>query len=399
MKTAFYRIFSVCLAGLCLFFPALSSLRAQPNAEQVERVFRDWQKRQERMQRIRYVVRGECIRPKGSYTDEMGRPLVPPQPPRDIAEKQDTVFLLDISGQRFRMERDHQTYWDRDKKLVPCLATTVFDSQSSYTAIPREENASAGYIREPSEADVTISKNDAGYRPLKAVNAYWLSPLLIAHGIVPQLAAAPSFVDKLDIDDFIAQGQAVYDGKPCLVLRTFPTPAGTAKCFDEYWVDLTRDSAVLRHSQYINDKLLTDAEIVYQQTSRGWLPQRWVGTTRDYTKGNIINLTRLNVQEFNIDPLVSDRDFQVDIKPGMLISVTEYTPLSQTNQLGIQRTMYRVDANGHWREIGKESNSPLRSLWGRLLSLAAIIAVIALAYLLWRRLRPGSGRCPTSPVR
>lgn len=366
-------------------------LRAQSSDEQVERVLKDWEKRQERIQRIRYVVKGHSIIPKGTTTDEMGRPLVPTSPPRDIAQKQDTMLLLDIPGKRFRMEWDHQDYWNNEKRLVPLLATTIFDGQSSFTAIPREENARVGRVRKPLEPDLLISKNYAAYRPLKEINGYWLSPLLLAHGLMDQLTAAPSFLDKLDADDFTVHGQGVHAGKPCLVLRTFPVPNGTARCFDEYWVDLARDSAVVRHSAFINDQLLTDVDITYQQTSHGWLPLRWVGTV--YAHGRqLINVTRLRVDEFTIEPTVTDADFHVEAKPGMVILEDTFDlPGAERNSQGFQRKNYRVAADGSWEEIGSKGEPlPPRHRWGWL-ALLAVPAAIALAYV-WRRRRSSRGK-------
>ncbi len=305
----------------------------------------------------------------------MGRPSVPPAPPQDLAQRQDTILLLDIPGKRFRMGREEQFYSYGEGRLLPLLKTAIFDGQSSYTDIPREANVRAGYVRGTSEPDISISKNDARYRPLTGIAAYWLSPLLMAHGLVPQLTAAPSFVDKLDSDDFAVQGQGVHTGRPCLILRTFPISSGTASCFDEYWVDLVRDSAIVRQSSYMNDKLRTDVDITYQQTSHGWLPLRWVGTVRDHHGRQLINVTRLRVEEFSINPAVTDADFQVEIKPGMILSVNEDAPPSERNPLGFQapfigwqpmavgrrwegRTIHRVIVLGG-------TGSPLSGSWPR----------------------------------
>jgi hypothetical protein len=397
MKAAKRAILLVCLSVFVLL-PTASPLHAQLGEEQVERVFRDWQKLQDRIQRIRYVVRGESVVPKGTFTDEMGKPLDPPQPDRDIAQKQDTICLLDIAGKRFRMEQDAQVYASWEKRLLPRLTTTVFDGQSSSTAIPRDDNARAGYVRSDSDPDVLIAKNDFRYRPLTAVNAYWLSPLLFAHGLIPQLTSAASFLDKLDIDDFKVHGRAVHEGIPCLVLRTFPSPAGQTTSFDEYWVDQSRDSIVVRHSSYMNDKLFTDVGITYQQTPHGWIPLRWVGSTRDYIDGHLINVTRLRIEEFTIEPEVMDADFRVEVKPGMVILEDDFeAPKAEQGPLGFQRKWYRVAPDGQWQEIDQQSGAALpQTHWLRWLALAGIAAAIALGYLLWRRLRAGPGRHNTA---
>jgi hypothetical protein len=398
MKTAKHVILLACLAGLGLL-SAPTPLHAQPAAEQVERVLGEWQKRQERISRIRYVVKGESITPKGAFTDHMGRPMVPPQPDKDTAQRQDTIFLIDIPKKRFRMELDGEVYSIADKRLVPRRTTTVFDGNSTYGETEHDAKVKATEGREQWAPDVGISKNDAAYRPLNAVNAYWLSPLLFAHGFIPQLAAGPSFLDKLDVDDFSVHGQAIHDGKPCLVLRTFPVPGGQVKLFDEYWVDLARDCAVVRHSSYMDGKLLTDLEVTYQQTSHGWLPQRWVGTTRNYTNGQLINVTRLRVQEFAIEPEVTDTDFRIEIKPGMVILEDDFAaPKAEQDTLGKKRKFYRVAPDGKWLEIGQSSGSPSVSLWRRWLIPAGIVAVLVLGFLLVRRWKAGPGRRSPAPA-
>lgn len=375
----------------------VSPLRAQPDGGQLERVFKDWEKRRERIQRVRYVVKGQRIIPKGSHTDDMGRPYVPPRPPEDIAQKDDTVLLLDFAGKRFRMERDWQSY-SADNRLRSIVRRSIFDSKSLHNDFPREINARVGNVRGPQEPDVSILKNYASHRPLKTVDAYSLSPLLHAHGIVNQFTLASSFVDKPDIDDFHVHGRGVHADRACLVLRTFPAPSGTASCFDEYWVDPARDSAILRHAQYFNGKLRTNKDVTYQQTSHGWLPLSWVGTTRDLNGRRLINVARLRVEEFTIEPAVTDTNFQVEIKPGMIINEDDYAAsASEKNRLGYQRKLYRVSAGGSWEEIGSRGEPlPNRARWGWL-GLLAVPVVAALAYLWWRR-RNRRGKIGPAPA-
>src|SRR5579871_4771502 len=142
MMAAIHGKVVVCLLLLGWLTPP--ALRAQPDAADdklLARIVADWHKRQERIGRIRYVIQRENITPKGSFTDEKGRPRNPPIPARDIVKKSDLQLLFDPSHKRFRLERDNDN--DLDKGLpLPRRTILVFDGQWRRLEIPRE-----GYVR------------------------------------------------------------------------------------------------------------------------------------------------------------------------------------------------------------------------------------------------------------
>ncbi len=373
----------------CLLLVA-QPVRAQGADEQIKKVFADWEKRRAAIPRIRYTVVGQSIIPKGSLTDDLGHPFSPPVPPQDIPQRQDSTFLLDLPKNRFRLELVGQAYYMDKKELAPRAFTTVFDSQTYATEIPREANTSTVAPRQPSEPDVVINRDYARYQPLMTVNSYWLAPLLLAHGLLPRYLDPADFRTLHDSDDFTVQGQHLYGGRQCLVLRNFPEhTGGTQTSFDEYWIDTGRDSAIVRQLAYVNDKLRLDCEITYQQTPQGWLPLRWTGTT--VRNGDqVINVTRLRVQEFSIDPPVEDAAFRPEIKPGMNILETTFEDPEkiQSHPPGyrLPTKFYHVGADGSWNEVvnGVEYKSH-RWLWYGLGGFVAIAVVAALGFWYWRR--------------
>jgi hypothetical protein len=58
---------------------------AQAPDPRLERIFGDWEKRQQRIQTVRYRVRGEHVTMKGTDTGPDDRPLKPPSPPATLA--------------------------------------------------------------------------------------------------------------------------------------------------------------------------------------------------------------------------------------------------------------------------------------------------------------------------
>lgn len=375
---------------------AASPVRAQAGNEEVRRVIADWKKRQEAVERIRYVVVGRSIVPKGRGTDDVtGKPLVPPVPAQDIEQKQDSTLLLDFPKQRFRLEMNQLLFDWSERRLFPRVSTTVFDGHSGATEMPREANTSAVHTPALSDYDIYINRNESRYHPLGAVSAYYLSPLLLAHGLVSQFMEQTHFGKLPDPSEFIIHGRHIHAGRPCLVLRTLTERSHHRETsFDEYWIDTARDSAVVRQSAYVNDKPLTDIEVTYQQTPHGWLPLRWTGTTRERGK-RIINVTRLRVQEFIVDPPVADADFQPVVKPGMNILEDTYEDPEKVEGQpgpGYTRKIYHVGPDGRWNEVvnGAEQKSK-RWLWyGVGIPLAAVSAL-----LFWYARRRGRRSRPT----
>jgi hypothetical protein len=376
------------LAGLGALLLAVPSAVAQPRDPVVERVLADWQKRQKRVQRVRYVVTGQSIIPKGSLDDPItGLPLNPPEPAQDVAQPQKSDLLLDFEGQRFRLELSEQVYYQSKKQLVPRAKITVFDGKSLSTLCPREANAT-DFASEPSMPDICILKGSSptqDIRPLRSVNAYYLSPLFLAHGIVAQLTDQPAFGRTPDPEDLVVHGRGVYAGRACLVLRTLPIKTMAGATFEEYWIDTAKESAVLRQASYLEGVLTVDLAITYQETSYGSLPLTWVGITRK-APDKIVNVTRLRVQELSADPPLTNADFEVEARPGMnILEDTLDVPGKVDNAPGFERTYYHVGEDGRWNPVvgGVVGKLP----WWRWYYLAVPALAAGVGLVLWRLLR------------
>jgi hypothetical protein len=394
LTTCKRRMLHLCLAGLGMVLAAATPVRAQPRDDRLDRVLAAWQQRQHALQGVRYTVTGTDVRAKGSITDHMGEPLPQPEPPEDVSQPQEFKLLLDFTEKRFRLELTQQMYMSSFKQLGPRASTTVFDSKELFTLRPRSANSNASVPW--GGFDVMIGRNmNAAKGTLAGTITASLGPLLCAHGLVPGLTRQPDFDMKLEAKDFYVHGQGVQDGTPCVVVRTIPHETFYDTTFDEYWVDLERDGAIVRNTVYRNEKPLTDVGISWQPAAHGWVPLHWTGTLWNYS-GHILNVSRMEVVDFEADPAVTAADFRVAIEPGM--DILETTIGNSGRVSDDRRKIFRVRADGGWNEVVNGVEIPSRSwtpyYWGG--ALAAVVLGLALWHLRRKSRRqtppPTSGR-------
>jgi hypothetical protein len=222
------------------------------------------------------------------------------------------------------------------------------------------------------------------------------TPLFLGHGVVAIHDQDMIYPGKLtfepDIEFLQVHGTAVHDGRTCLVLRTPIKRSGSNEVCREIWVDPSRDSAVLRRRSLTNQIADIDMEIRYQKSGGNWLVKGWKQTVRlplrDGTVATFAEET-MAVSTTNVDPVVSDEDFQLKIEPGMRVetaNVSEPTIASDPVSYKIlAKKSYRVMPNGSWQEIivvdGVEK--PRFNLWAWWYLVAIPIAAAAL-YMAWR---------------
>jgi hypothetical protein len=363
-----------------------STLADEPTDPRLERIFADWQNRRERIKRVRYRVSGEHVLPKGSFGDpNTGQPLGPDSPPHDISWPKIVVLLLDFTTNRHRLEEEEQPYGQTHGQFLPKrVSTTVFDSKELWTQL----NRPAGVRPDPKTPDVyEVSGNMRG----QAFGSdYW--PLFVGHGIVPLTTLGHVLPGRLLVtpekDVYHIHGEGVYASRACVVLRTEAYEFGNKVGLDELWVDIGRESAILRQVAHSNDKIVTDIQIEYQDSRAGSLPQRW-SITHAHTDGQVFSIERMHVDDLEIEPPVRDADFHVDVKPDMIVQQISIpgSPDQVTMPQPTLGRLFRVGSNGSWNEIvgGVEQNArwPIYLVGAVILLLAGAGAAVVL----WRRRR------------
>lgn len=368
---------------LVLLLPGLigALVAPQPAAGQNEdprlkRVFADWQTRRERIKRVRYTVSGVEIKPKGSFTDDLGRPLVPPRPPEDISQPLHYRFLLDLEGQRFRLEstsEDH-AFGPGGNGGKTSVSVLIYDGKDCWV-VHDSEVGSPG----PEAYQVSLVREDGKFHPLRKI--VWLGPgpVLFGHGLLAGLAEPPAFAPQFEAADFVVHGQGVQAGHKCLVIRSLPLRQGTDKLYEEYWVDPTQESSVVRYRYFRGGVLVTNTDIEYQKTANGWLPVRWTATPFA-AEGKIAAILRMSVTDFLVDPPATPSDYQPEIRPGMRI-------LQAGDGGAGARRLWHVAPDGSWNEVidGVEQTTLRKPLYW--LAVLIVPTVTIGLWLVWRRRR------------
>jgi hypothetical protein len=143
----------------------------------------------------------------------------------------------------------------------------------------------------------------------------------------------------------------------------------------------------------MNSTLRVDQDIAYQQTGWGWLPSRWTNTTRN-PPNRIINVTKLKVQDYSVDPPADAKDYQIDITPGM--NVRESTLNESGAGPPCHHHEFHVGPDGHWNKVvnGVEQRSvgSWRHWLGVLLTGSVVLMSAFLFY--WRASRRKAARLP-----
>lgn len=107
--------------------------------------------------------------------------------------------------------------------------------------------------------------------------------------------------------------------------------------FDEYWVDLAHQSAIVKVFGYADAAVLMKLDIQYQQRKDGWFPSGWTITSRSQDDEESV----LHVKEFEFNPRLDQKLFDVELKPGMVVR--------KYNSSNGQKEIYQVQDNGSLR--------------------------------------------------
>jgi hypothetical protein len=315
-----------------------------PNDSQLGQIAADWAKRQERIQRVRYRIEGEVLMPRANLTDAQNRPLNLPGEP-SIKAPFRWIYLIDFSTSRCRIQEDATLFNVTENRLICSGSLRSFDGTSTWgSRSPKSE-----LPRKPTDPDLAIQSGDFRYARYDPGTF----PMFYGHGIVPYAGSDRIYTGHLSfkpsMQGLYVHRQVVQEGRSYLVLRTGKRNVA-AGSYDEVWVDLERESAVVRHARMSGDAPLVDVWIWYRKTDHGWLTDRWEQTI-GWKK--IQETKRARVEALDVDPAVTDADFRLEEKPGMLIK-TCVQPPGDPNGIPPEANdvhYYRIDKKGKRREV------------------------------------------------
>jgi len=170
-------------------------------------------------------------------------------------------------------------------------------------------------------------------------------------------------------DRLVVRGNAFHNGRECVVLRIAPTGSrATEAC--ELWVDVARDSAVVRVLRIEGADLESSVDIDYRDTPQGRALSAWRYTRFEKIPWFILTV---DVRAFELNPNVGDSDFQLHAAPDMVV------------QDDIHRTSYVLGPGGEHIPYSEAFGTKRRGVTRWLVGLLVFIAVGGAALMLWRR--------------
>lgn len=358
------------------------------------KVLADWQKRQNAFRSVRYEVRGERKILKGAYNAfEPIYQQVPalrsdqPIPSQELAGAFSLTLLLDFEKGRHHRKIREPVFHAKSGEFRYREREDTFDGSSAKGVAPREKNPGLSKTQPDSWVVSGNMKNNE-------FNADYY-PIFFGHGRIHTVfepIIAGHLRNKPNPDYLYVHGTGVHEERTCLIVRTQTLKTATTS-FQEYWVDPERESAILRHVSYCNSKPRDDITIQYRKTLASWLPDRWRAPL--YIGNNLIFTDTMRVEKLELVPGVQDSDFQVEIKPGMIVE--ERTDLPTKHPLvnpESKISIYRLHEGGEREELpdpahrkGDQYQQHLRrqQLWSWVWIVLPVLAIGA--FLIWMRRR------------
>jgi hypothetical protein len=293
-----------------------------------------WNSRRQKSNSIRYEAVGEGLSTKGCFSTVFrevpdARPVIKALgeiPAEDSSYPCAFTLLADLSKGRVRIERERTLLrWDFGRpertRFAPSPSIEAFDGAHLRTLAPglsaTQEVSAPGQLSGPG-AQLSIQNADAAAIQLFGVQEL---PILLAHGYVPVDANVDvlKLVSSPHPDGLRFAGQAMIGDKPCVVLRTEPS-TNISPTWREYWVDVSRASAVLHAKSMTKSNVVTSVDIDYGSTPDGWMPESWVCyECLPNTKGLIGQMFRYVVKRYAFGTAIADADFDIARSPGLYV--------------------------------------------------------------------------------
>ncbi len=271
-------------------------------------IMRDWKARRTAMAQVHYVIKGTRMIPKGTMTEmasSLGLTDGSPVPRADVVDTVRMEILFDFPHKRSRIEEEIPPLpgFERDATALATSHVVEFhDGPSAQVWYPK---ASSDRVQ------LAVKQNAPFVRTFLR-----LQPILFAHGYVNgRMDAMPAPRDiPLDPDTFRVHSKV---GTRVAVLRS-----SSASGWNEWEVDLSHRSAVVRMTSYVEDRQRTsELRISYRNTSHGWLPRSWqLAMFRGAgSQETVTELWKLTAVRIDTEPRVTEASFRFVPKPGMIV--------------------------------------------------------------------------------
>lgn len=370
---------------------------AEERDPQLEKIFAAWQERQHWFDAVEFHVTGRHLVPRGSYTDSLP-PSMSGLKPGELRPKTDIVreiriaLILDMKKGRHRRETLEQKFQLNTGDLRPFMAKDVFNGVVMKCLIPKDSNVKGLNIN-VTQPELTIVSGNMQ----NGVFTQNYFPMFFAIGRVHTIMdpILPGKLRNTPKKTYLSvHGIGVYDNRACVILRTNPFGMEITS-FQEYWVDVARESAIVRFLSYNDNSPESEINIQYKVRQDHWLPQSWRWTV--FSKGKTLYEEDAIVTEITPNPVLNAGTFDLESKVGMLVeSRIDHETRNPAEIPKSDISVYRITTDGETTPVPDpyhrtgDQYSPNRNYYGWAWYFWAIVLIAVVAYY-FKRVRLNKG--------
>ncbi|GAF83223.1 unnamed protein product, partial [marine sediment metagenome] len=261
----------------------------------------------------------ETVVMRGAYSNEpdtleqMPSDISGDVPPEDYKYDFDITLILDFNENRVRREFNREIFYLSEARFIPDSEVDLFDGKLFQNYAPLAANTSSRYRPPKYQPELTLVGTKAPMMFFRTID----KPVFLALGIVPT-SKTPLTPRKLKLalaeSYFSFGGKSRYKDREVVVL----TYSRSAKMTCELWVDLSRDSSIVRVIHKGGSQETGRLEIAHQETKDGWYPKSWTWTTFD-SQNRISSIDTVSVTEMAFGEMFDVAQFHVEPTPGMVV--------------------------------------------------------------------------------
>lgn len=379
---------TVILPTVCTFWATTGVLSARDDSNDqrnpLPQVIRDWEKRRLDFCVVTYRLSGTRTWPENAFS-EWARSfsylkLNTNNPPNDVTGVVSFAGTLDFRNDRCRIENDEEEY-DPASRSLDRLRMLVVGAAGI---------CSKHILMRTGEKKVDFVVTRGLKQPELILARPHNLPLLFASGVVPVKLQRPreiNFAVQLKPEAFVFEGYVEQQGKKLAVLRVDDYENTSYRATNHYWVDLERDSAVVKFTSQLGTAIVADLEIEYVSVGGGWLPAKW---TRNYSVEGVKRLVEtIRVEEARQhDDLPADL-FVLSPTANMRVREYEYTRSKESNEMLVMEHDYTMDASSNKSQVSSRlQNSQFPQLRSKADPAAKVLRLVRIALLFSTLLLP-----------
>jgi hypothetical protein len=340
-----WKSLGLSLIGLLLRTHLLGSTSA--SADPLGKVLADWEHRRQRLPCLEWRLTGETVWTKGSRNNSDGSAATPSA---FVEGKMDIVARFNFLENRFRSRADVDSYFGRGNSVTHNNLIRVGNAGRILTQLlPGSDDSQTFGV------DFVIQKGEPQEMPTGDVDLLYWRPIFWASGIVitkSQLLNATLFPRSNITSAFAFKGFDTVNGKSLAMLSvdlfTMPSSLTNATNYVRYWVDLERDSAIVRAvaESGVPGVQMAGHEITveYAQHTQTWLPIRWV--VKETRNSKTTSTESIQVSSTG---LIADDDpalYSLEPAPNTRVYETDASRDPKTQEIIVSRRHYVAQTSG-----------------------------------------------------